>query len=150
MEVAPFFCRFSPFFIDFHDLRTFVAIYILSRFTHFFRNFFLAKITFTATSHVFCMYANSICTFIRMVFVFTLWKYFQDDPRGVHPWEAKEEVENCAEVGEQVASIRVVGFLVEKMVKMRTTMKTIQMIMRIIDHIGQHRRWCTLRPFCVL
>ena len=51
------FCRFSPFFIDFHDLRTFVAIYILSRFTHFFRNFFLAKIAFSATSHVFCMYA---------------------------------------------------------------------------------------------
>ena len=37
------FCRFSPFFIDFHDLRTFVAIYILSRFTHFFRNFFWPK-----------------------------------------------------------------------------------------------------------
>ena len=46
MEVA-------PFFIDFHDLRTFVAIYILSRFTHFFRKFFLAKIAFSATSHVF-------------------------------------------------------------------------------------------------
>ena len=49
MEVAPFlsiftiFCRFSPFFIDFHDLCTFVAIYILSRFTHFFRNFFWPK-----------------------------------------------------------------------------------------------------------
>ena len=66
MEVAPFFvdfhhflsifttfCRFSPFFIDFYDLRTFVAIYILSRFTHFFRKFFLAKIAFSATSHVF-------------------------------------------------------------------------------------------------
>ena len=52
------FCQFSPFFIDFHDLRTFVAIYILSRFTHFFRNFFLAKIAFSATSHVFCMYAR--------------------------------------------------------------------------------------------
>ena len=71
MEVAPFFvdfhhflsiftifCRFSPFFIDFHDLRTFVAIYILSRFTHFFRKFFLAKIAFSATSHVFCMYGK--------------------------------------------------------------------------------------------
>ena len=70
MEVAPFFvdfhhflsiftifCQFSPFFIDFHDLRTFVAIYILSRFTHFFRNFFFAKIAFSVTSHVFCMYA---------------------------------------------------------------------------------------------
>ena len=53
------FCRFSPFFIDFHDLRTFVAIYILSRFTHFFRKFFLAKIAFSATSHVFCMYVAS-------------------------------------------------------------------------------------------
>ena len=50
------FCRFSPFFIDFHDLRTFVAIYILSWFTQFFRNFFLAKIASSATSHVFCMY----------------------------------------------------------------------------------------------
>ena len=65
MEVAPFlsiftiFCRFSPFFIDFHDLRTFVAIYILSRFTHFFRNFFWAKIAFSATSHVFCMYDST-------------------------------------------------------------------------------------------
>ena len=69
MEVAPFFvdfhhflsiftifCQFSPFFIDFHDLRTFVAIYILSRSSHFFRKFFLAKIAFSATSHVFCMY----------------------------------------------------------------------------------------------
>ena len=37
------FCRFSPFFIDFYDLRTFVAIYILSRFTHFFRKFFWPK-----------------------------------------------------------------------------------------------------------
>ena len=37
----------------------------------------------------------------------------------MHPWEAKEEVENCAKVGEQVASVViVVGFLVEKMVKM--------------------------------
>ena len=49
MEVA-------PFFVGFHNLRSFVAIYIMSRFTHFFRNFFLAKIAFTATSHVFCMY----------------------------------------------------------------------------------------------
>ena len=62
MEVAPFFVDFHHFlsiftiFIDFHDLRTFVAIYILLRFTHFFRNFFLPKIAFSATSHVFCMY----------------------------------------------------------------------------------------------
>ena len=56
MSIFTIFCRFSPFFIDFHDLRTFVAIYILSRFTHFFRNFFLAEIAFSATSHVFCMY----------------------------------------------------------------------------------------------
>merc|ERR1712012_206914 len=46
-------------FVDFYDLRTFVTIYILSRFTHFFRKFFLAKIAFSATSHVFCMYAIS-------------------------------------------------------------------------------------------
>ena len=52
MEVAPFlsiftiFCRFSPFFIDFHDLRTFLAIYILSQFTHFLRqNSLLCNIT---------------------------------------------------------------------------------------------------------
>ena len=49
MEVA-------PFFVGFHNLRSFVAIYIMSRFTHFFHNFFLAKIAFSATSHVFCMY----------------------------------------------------------------------------------------------
>ena len=71
MEVAPFFvdfhhflsiftifCRFLPFFIDFHDLHTIVAIYILSQFTHFFCKFFLAKIASSATSHVFCMYAD--------------------------------------------------------------------------------------------
>ena len=54
MEVA-------PFFVGFHNLRSFVAIYIMSRFTHFFRNFFLAKIAFSATSHVFCMYVWGIC-----------------------------------------------------------------------------------------
>ena len=43
LSIFTIFCRFSPFFIDFHDLRTFVAIYILSRFTHFFRNFFWPK-----------------------------------------------------------------------------------------------------------
>ena len=56
MEVASSKIEVSPFFVDFHDLRTFVAIYILSQFTHFFRQFFLAKIAFSATSHVFCMY----------------------------------------------------------------------------------------------
>ena len=66
MEVAPFFVDFHHFlsiftiFIDFHDLRTFVAIYILSRFTHFFRKFFLAKIAYSATSHVFCMYDHHL------------------------------------------------------------------------------------------
>ena len=30
-----------------------------------------------------------------------------------------------------------------KMEKMRTTMKTIPIIMRIIDHISQHRQCCT-------
>ena len=53
MEVA-------PFFVEFHNLRTFVAIYIMSRITQFFRNFFLAKIAFSATSHVFCMYGNNM------------------------------------------------------------------------------------------
>ena len=57
LSIFTIFCRFSPFFVDFHDLRTFVAIYILSRFTHFFRKFFLAKIAISATSHVFSMYA---------------------------------------------------------------------------------------------
>ena len=57
MEVASSKIEVSPFFVDFHDLRTFVAIYILSRFTHFFRKFFLAKIAISATSHVFSMYA---------------------------------------------------------------------------------------------
>ena len=62
MEVAPFFVDFHHFlsiftiFYQFPDLRTFVAIYILSRFTHFFRKFFFAKIAFSVTSHVFCMY----------------------------------------------------------------------------------------------
>ena len=58
MEVA-------PFFFDFHDLRTFFAIYILSRFTHFFRIFFFAKIAFTATSHVFCMYDHNQKDFLK-------------------------------------------------------------------------------------
>ena len=49
MEIAPFFVDFHHFLsiftffnfnFNFHDLRTFVAIYILSRFTYFFHNFF--------------------------------------------------------------------------------------------------------------
>ena len=40
MEVAPFKMEVAPFFVEFHNLHTFVAIYIMSRFTHFFRNFF--------------------------------------------------------------------------------------------------------------
>ena len=49
MEVAPFFVDFHHFlsifiiFYRFYYLRTFVAIYILSRFTHFFRKFFFTK-----------------------------------------------------------------------------------------------------------
>ena len=43
IEVASSKIEVSPFFVDFHDSRTFVAIYILSRFTHFFRQFFLAN-----------------------------------------------------------------------------------------------------------
>ena len=61
------FCRFSPFFVDFHDLRTFVAIYILSRFTHFFRKFILAKIAFPTTSHVFCMYDSLVDLVVLLV-----------------------------------------------------------------------------------
>ena len=56
MEVASSKIEVSPFFVDFHDLRTFVAIYILSRFTHFFRKFFLAKIAISATKVLFSMY----------------------------------------------------------------------------------------------
>ena len=40
MEVAPFKMEVAPFFVEFHNLHTFVAIYIMSRFTHFSRNFF--------------------------------------------------------------------------------------------------------------
>ena len=62
MEVA-------PFFVDFHHfLSIFTIFYRFSRFTHFCRDlhfvaiyalfpqFFLAKIAFSVTSHVFCMY----------------------------------------------------------------------------------------------
>ena len=55
MEAAPFivdfhhFCRFLPFTHFCRDLH-FVAIYAL------FLQFFLAKIAFSVTSHVFCMY----------------------------------------------------------------------------------------------
>ena len=62
MEVA-------PFFVDFHHfLSIFTIFYWFSRFTHFCRDlhfvaiyalfpqFFLPKIAFSATSHVFCMY----------------------------------------------------------------------------------------------
>ena len=62
MEVA-------PFFVDFHHfLSIFTIFYRFSRFTHFCRDLhfvaiyalfpqiFLAKITISATSHVFCMY----------------------------------------------------------------------------------------------
>ena len=58
MEVASSKIEVSPFFVDFHDLRTFVAIYILPRFTHFFRKFFLAKTASPATSLAFLMYAS--------------------------------------------------------------------------------------------
>ena len=56
MEVA-------PFFVDFHHFLSIFTIYaLLSRFTHFFRKFLLAKIAFSATSHVFCMYAKMLPT----------------------------------------------------------------------------------------
>ena len=63
MEVA-------PFFVDFHHcLSIFTIFYLFSRFTHFCRDLhfvaiyalfpqiFSAKIAYSATSHVFCMYA---------------------------------------------------------------------------------------------
>ena len=66
MEVA-------PFFVDFHHfLSIFTIFYQFSRFTHFcrdlhfvaiyalFQQFFLAKIAFSATSHVFCMYESRL------------------------------------------------------------------------------------------
>ena len=49
--------------------RTLVAIYMLSRFTHFFRKYILAKIAFSATSHVFCMYGLRLCFLIVFFFV---------------------------------------------------------------------------------
>ena len=59
MEVA-------SFFVDFHHfLSIFTIFYRFSRFTHFFAiyalfpQFFLAKIAFPATSHVFCMYGTN-------------------------------------------------------------------------------------------
>ena len=71
MEVAPFQMEVAPFFVDFHHfLSIFTIFYRFSRFTHFCRDlhfvaiyalfpqFFLAKIAFSATSHVFCMYAK--------------------------------------------------------------------------------------------
>ena len=52
--------------MDFHHFLSIFTIYaLLSRFTfcrdvrNLFRAFFLAKIAFSATSHVFCMYASS-------------------------------------------------------------------------------------------
>ena len=39
-----------------HFLSIFTIYAFLSRLTHFFRKYFLAKIAFSATSHVFCMY----------------------------------------------------------------------------------------------
>ena len=70
MEVAPFKMEVAPFFVDFHHfLSIFTIFYRFSRFTHFCRDLhfvaiyalfpqiFLAKIAFSATSHVFCMYA---------------------------------------------------------------------------------------------
>ena len=64
MEVA-------PFFVDFHHFLSIFTIYaLLSQFTFcrdlrtFYANFFLAKIAFSATSHVFCMYdVNTIWWF---------------------------------------------------------------------------------------
>ena len=66
MEVAPFFVDFHNFlsiFTIFYRFSQFTHfIYILSRFTHFFNNFFWAKIAFSATSHIFCMYApGNLC-----------------------------------------------------------------------------------------
>ena len=51
MEVA-------PFLVDFHHFLSICTIYaLLSRFTHFFRKFFLAKIAISATKVPFWMYA---------------------------------------------------------------------------------------------
>ena len=65
MEVA-------PFFVDFHDLRTFFAIYILSRFTHFFpqiffgQNSLLRKIT--RFLHVCCSVVEKDLLFFSCIF----------------------------------------------------------------------------------
>ena len=78
MEVASSKIEVSPFFVDFHDLRTFVAIYILSRFTHFFRQFFLAKIAISATKVLFLMYAFGLARLVSIPIVnccFTQYMY---------------------------------------------------------------------------
>ena len=62
----------------FHDLRTFVAIFVLLRFTHFFRHFLLAKIATTATFSAFRMcgccrmviYIGPRCTRVLFTFIF--------------------------------------------------------------------------------
>ena len=57
MKVAPFQMEVAPFFVGFHNLRSFVAIYIMSRFTHFFRNFFFTEKAVPQTfSLLECMY----------------------------------------------------------------------------------------------
>ena len=62
MEVA-------PFFVDFHHFLSIFTIYaLLSRFTFCrdLRTFFLAKIAFSATLHVFCMYDIIHCSVTSM------------------------------------------------------------------------------------
>ena len=76
MEVA-------PFFVDFHQFWSiFTIFYRVSRFTHFchdlhfvaiyalFPQFFLAKIAFSATSHVFGMYAKDFHPRPELLLVF--------------------------------------------------------------------------------
>ena len=85
MEVA-------PFFVDFHHfLSIFTIFYQFSRFTHFCRDwhfvaiyalfpqFFLAKIAFSATSHVFCMYVLNI-TGTNVISLHHIVIYFQQNP----------------------------------------------------------------------
>ena len=74
-HTSTIFCRFSPFFVDFHHFLSIFAIYaLLSRFT-FCRNLrtfsaiFLAKIAFSVTSHVFCMYDLGHISCISLVLV---------------------------------------------------------------------------------
>ena len=97
MEVA-------PFFVDFHHfLSIFTIFYRFSRFTHFFPKFFLAKIAFSATSHVFCMY-GTMHTIFCLTFLSPGWV------RAPQGWLLAvqghvDQVQELVQVGEDVPQV---------------------------------------------